>query len=254
MKEFKLTIIGSGTLVATKKRHPSCYLLKIGQKKILLDIGHTSIARLVEMGVDLNSIDILFISHFHTDHFADALPFVHSRWVDGLSRPGKKYKLLTMIGPKSIKERWKKLREVFWVEPKEHYPLKFIEGVKKISMAGAKIELFEVTHVPYYQSIGIKVSFQNKIFIYTGDIGGGHSLEKLKQTAKNADLLLIEAYYTNPTPNHFTIDQVAQIVREAGIKKAIATHLRDVKVPALKEKIKGQNKIILAKDLMKISI
>lgn len=132
------------------------------RKKILLDIGHTSIARLIEMGIDLNSIDILFISHFHTDHFADALPLVHSLWVDGLRRFRGKYKPFTIIGPESIKERWEKLRKIFWVEPKEHYPLKFIAGVKKISMAGAKVELFEVTHVPYYQSIGIKVRFQNK--------------------------------------------------------------------------------------------
>ncbi|MFA4834021.1 MAG: ribonuclease Z [Patescibacteria group bacterium] len=254
MKKFKLTIIGSGTMMPTKKRHPSCYLLEVGQKKILLDIGHTSISRLVEMGINLNSIDILFISHFHTDHFADALPLVHSRWIDDISQPGRKHKPLTIIGPKSIKERWKKLREIFWVEPKEHYPLKFIEGVQKISIAGAKIELFEVTHVPWYQSIGIKVSFQNKIFVYTGDIGGHHSAKKLKQTAKNANLLLIEACHVNPTPNHFTINQVAQIVKEAGVKKAIATHLWDAKVPVLKEKIKGQNKIILAKDLIKISI
>lgn len=253
MKKFELTIIGSGTVVATKNRHPSCYLLEVGQKKILLDIGHTSIARLVEMDIDLNSIDILFISHFHTDHFADALPLVHFRWVSG-NQLGEKYKTLTIIGPESTKERWKKLREIFWVEPEEHYPLKFIEGVQTISIDDIKIELFEVIHVPWYQSIGIKVCFQNKVFVYTGDIGGHHSAEKLKQMAKNADLLLIEAGYLNPTPNHFTIDQVARIVLEAGVKKAVATHLRDTKVPVLKEKIKGQNKIILAKDLMKISI
>jgi ribonuclease BN (tRNA processing enzyme) len=243
MKKFKLTIVGSGTMMPTKKRHPSCYLLEVGNKKILLDIGHTSIARLVEMGIDLNSIDILFISHFHTDHFADALPLVHSLWVDGLSQLKGKYKTLTIIGPESIKERWKKLREIFWVEPKEHYPLKFFEGTRKISIDEAKIELFEVTHVPFYQSIGIKVKFQNKIFIYTGDIGGDHSAEKLKRIAKNADLLLIEACHINQTPNHFSIDQVAQIVKEAKVKKAIATHLRDAYLPALKKKIKGQKKL-----------
>ncbi|MDD5071538.1 MAG: MBL fold metallo-hydrolase [Patescibacteria group bacterium] len=254
MKKFKLTIVGSGAMMPTKKRHPSCYLLEIGERKILLDIGHTSLARLVEMGIDLNSIDILFISHFHTDHFADALPLVHALWVDGIRRFGGKYKNLTIIGPKSIKKRWEKLKEVFWVEPEEHYPLKFLEGTRKISIDGIKIELFEVTHVPYYQSIGIKVNFQKKIFVYTGDIGGEHSAKKLKQKARNADLLLIEAGYLNPTPNHFTIDQIAQIVKEAEVKKAIATHLRDAYLPALKEKIKGQQKIILAKDLMKISI
>lgn len=76
MEKFQLTIIGSGTMMPKKFRHPS--LLEIS-KKILLDLGHTSISLLIDQGIGLNSIDTLFISHFHTDHFADVLPFAHSR-------------------------------------------------------------------------------------------------------------------------------------------------------------------------------
>jgi len=253
MQKFQLTIIGSGTMMPTKERHPSCYLLEVDQKKILLDLGHTSIARLVEQGINLRSIDILFISHFHTDHFADLLPFVHSRWVDDIHHQ-RKHKPLIIIGPKSTKKRWEKLREVFWVEPKEQYPIKFIEGVKTFSIGNIRIELFEVIHVQWYQSIGIKINFQNKSFVYTGDIGSKHPIKDLKQVIENVDLLLIEAGYLKPTPNHFTIDQIIEIVNEVGVKKTIATHLRDVNLPILKEKIKNYENIILAEDLMKIKI
>lgn len=241
-------------MMPTKNRRPSCYLLEVDQKKILLDIGHTSVARLIEQGVDLHLIDILFVSHFHTDHFADALPFIHSRWVDDMHHPGRKHKPITIIGPKTIEQRWKKLREVFWVEPEEHYPIKFIEGTQTISIDNIRIELFEVTHVQWYQSIGIKISFQNKTFVYTGDIGNKHPIDKLVKTIKNADLLLVEAGNINQTPNHFTIDQIIDIVNESEIKKAIATHLRDINLPMLKNKIQNQDKLILAEDLMKIII
>jgi ribonuclease BN (tRNA processing enzyme) len=33
MNEFKLTILGSGTMMPTVARHPSSYLLEIGGKK-----------------------------------------------------------------------------------------------------------------------------------------------------------------------------------------------------------------------------
>ncbi len=253
MKKFQLTILGSGSMMPTKSRHPSCYLLEIGGKKIILDLGHTSIARLIDLGIDLHSIDAIFISHFHTDHFADLLPLVHSRWNDDMCR-SRKQKPLTIIGPESIKDRWKKLRQVFWVEPEEHYPLKFIEGVKKFNFHDIKIELFEVKHVKYYQSLGIKINFQNKILVYTGDIGGKHDLEILKNIVKNIDLLICEACSTKPTPNHFTIDQIIELARNSKIKKTIATHLRDANLKFLKEKIKNQKNIILAKDLMKIKI
>lgn len=254
MNSFQLTIIGSGTMMPTKNRHPSCYFLEIGKKRILLDIGHTSIARLIDLDIDLHSIDLLFISHFHTDHFADFLPFVHSRWVDDVHHPGRKHKELIVIGPKTVKERWKKLREVFWVEPQEHYPLKFIEGVQTIKMGDIQIELFEVTHVKWYQSLGIKINFQNKTLVYTGDIGGNHDLQNLKRIVQGIDLLLVEAGYLKPTPNHFTIDQIIEIANTCNVQKIIVTHLRDVNLPVLKEKIKNYNNILLAEDLMKVEI
>jgi len=253
MKKFQLTIIGSGTMVPTKNRHPSCYFLEAGQKKLLLDLGHTSISRLIDQGIDLQSIDILFVSHFHTDHFADVLPFIHSRWVDDIHHQ-RKHKPLTIIGPESIKERWRKLREVFWVEPKEHYPLKFIEGVQKTKLDNITIELFEVPHVQWYQSLGIKINFQNKSFVYTGDIGGSLDIQGFKKIIQDIDLLLVEAGYIQPTPNHLTIDQIIKLVDSAKVPKVIATHLRDANLPILKEKIKDCDNIILAKDLMRIRI
>jgi len=254
MEKFKLTIIGSGKMMPTKSRHPSCYLLEIGSKKILLDLGHTSVSRLIDLGIDLHSIDALFISHFHTDHFADVLPFVHSRCVDDFHHTGREHKSLTIIGPESIRERWEKLREIFWVEPEEDYPINFIQGPQKFSLDNIKIELFKVVHVQWFQSIGIKITFENKTFVYTGDIGGDHPIENLKQTVKNSDLLLIEAGYIEKTPNHYTIDQIIEVVNQGRVKKAIATHLIDKNLPILKEKLKNQPNILLAEDLMEISI
>ena len=118
MTDLSLTILGSGTMMPTVSRHPAGYLLEVNEKKILIDCGHTTIARLVEMGVDLHSIGAIFVSHFHTDHFADAFPLMHARWVDDLSKPEKERQQepLLIIGPKTLEERWEKLKEVFWPE------------------------------------------------------------------------------------------------------------------------------------------
>lgn len=76
-------------MVPTKNRRLSCYLLEVGQKRILLDLGYTSISRLIDQGIDLHSIDALFISHFHIDHFTDVLPFIHSDGLMTFTIPGK---------------------------------------------------------------------------------------------------------------------------------------------------------------------
>ncbi len=241
-------------MVPTKTRRPSCYLLEVGNKRILFDAGHNSTGRLAEMGIDLQSIDILFISHFHTDHFSDAMPLVHSRWVDDIYHPERGHKELTIIGPESLEERWKKLREVFWVEPQEPYPLKFVEGVKKIKIDDIEIELFEIKHVQWYQSLGIKIKFEGKSVVYTGDVGGENNLQYLKDMAKDIDLLMIEAGCADPSPTHLTIDQVIEISNDANVGKTVATHIRDENLQIFKEKTRKYDRITLAEDLMKIEI
>jgi len=241
-------------MMPTQKRHPSAYLLEIAHHKILLDIGHTTIARLIEMGIDLYSIDTIFVSHFHTDHFGDFLPFIHSCFVEDLHHPAKKHqKPLLVLGPKTFQKRWDKLREVFWVEP-ENYPLRFIEGSQTITLDSLKITLFPIVHVPWFESVGIKIQDHGKTFVYTGDIGGKHPMDELQETVRDADLLLIESSYLASTPNHFSPDQIIELSQVAHVKKTVATHLRDEYIPALKQKFKNHPTIVLAKDKMRIEL
>jgi ribonuclease Z len=250
---FEITVLGSGTMMPTLKRYPSSYLLEINDQKILLDLGHTTLSRLTELKIDLHSIDLVFISHFHTDHFADFLPLIHSRWVDDLHK-NRKHKPLTVLGPASLEKRFLKLREVFWPEPTENYPLQFLEGPRKINYPEFRIETFPITHVPWFPSVGIKIESCQKTFVYTGDLGGKQSKEDLLKICKNCDLLLIEAGHFKPTPNHFTLDEVIELSEKAKIKKTVATHLRDVHLSVFKTKLKNHPHLILAQDLLKISL
>ena len=255
-QNLQLTILGSGTLIPTATRHPAGYLLEYEGEKILIDCGHTTIARLVDMGVDLHSINTLFISHFHTDHFADAFPFMHARWVDDLYKPEseRQKKPLLVIGPKTLEERWNKLKEVFWPEPKENYGIKFLEGKQTIEISDLKIELFDVVHVPWFPSVGIKITHNGKTFVYTGDIGSNHLLEDLKAKVADVDVLLIECGTMKPSPSHFTIEQVMELVDTAKVKKAYVTHLRVENESLIQEKIGSRKDIVIAQDNMKILI
>lgn len=254
MNKFQLTVIGSGTMMPTKQRHPSCYLLEVGSHRILLDIGHTSLARLVDLGIDLNMIDHVFVSHFHTDHFADLLPLAHARWVNKLAHPDRVHYPLTVIGPKSLKDRFRKLREVFWVEPNEDDRVKFIEGPRTLKLDDVEIRLFPVKHVPWYQSLGIKVTYQGKSLVYTGDIGSAHSRARLAATVKAANVLIIEAGNLKQSPNHMTVEQVIALAEEAKVKLTLATHIADANAKFIQSKLKGHPGIKVAKDFMKVNL
>lgn len=252
---MRLTILGSGTMLPTRRRLPSAFLLEEDKKKVLLDCGHGALARLAELEIDPREIDAVFISHFHTDHMGDAFNLVHARWL-GDTYEDKKHKPLVFFGPKTLQERFKKWREIFWPEPKEKYPLEFHEGEFEYKLGNIGIQTFPVKHVPWFDSVGARVNVNEKILVYPGDIGSSHNFEYLIKRTQDADLFLIEAGYENPTPNHFTFEQIEELVRKANIKQVLITHIKHTikEQERVKRFVQDRTSFRIAEDKMVLEI
>jgi ribonuclease BN (tRNA processing enzyme) len=223
---MKLTVLGSGTMVPTKEKNPSGFLFEAEGRRILLDAGPGTMRRLTDLGIDIQSIDLVFISHFHTDHFGEAFSLIHSRFVDDIYKGNKYSKKLTFLCPRGTEERFGLWRKIFWVEPEESYPIEFKEGVAKIEETGLEIEIFPVKHVRWFDSVGIILNYKGKKIVYTGDVGSEQDFEELAKKCKNADLLITEASFEKPTPNHYTIGQIKELVKHASVKKVLVVHVR----------------------------
>jgi ribonuclease BN (tRNA processing enzyme) len=228
-------------------------LLEADKKHILFDAGHGTIRRLTDYGYNIQDIDLLFVSHFHTDHFGDVFNLIHSRWVDDIYNR-RKHKGFVVIGPEGIKKRFKLWRKIFWVEPEEHYPVNFFEGVRKKKISNIRLEVFPVKHVKWFKSVGIIIKYKNKKIVYTGDIGSDHDFKKIISVCRDADLLITEASYKEPTPNHYTIKQVKSLADEAKVKKVLVTHIRPQHLDLIKEACRKNYKFILGIDGKKIKI
>lgn len=250
---MKLTVLGSGTLFLTKKRFPSAFLLEQGNKKILLDCGFGAIARLSELGLDHRNIDAVLITHFHTDHFGDCFNLIHSRFVGDMYE-GKKNQEIKIIGPATIKARFKKWREIYWPEPKEKYPVKFYESKISLKIGDIKIKTFPVYHVPWFKSVGYIINIADKKIVYPGDLGNEHGFDNLARKARGADWLIIEAGYPHPTPNHFSLSQLDELMESAGIKKTLVCHLKRSDEQRVKEFVKTRKKCIIAEDKLKLKL
>ncbi len=68
---MQLTILGSGTGIATKNRNAPGYLINVGNKLILLDAGEGTKRQIIKAGFDLFSLTHIFITHTHVDHVAE---------------------------------------------------------------------------------------------------------------------------------------------------------------------------------------
>ncbi|MHA2355919.1 MAG: MBL fold metallo-hydrolase [Candidatus Thorarchaeota archaeon] len=78
---MKVSLLGTGTSLPDPERVQSGVLVEAGGHAMLLDIGSGVLQRMTQSGVDLTSIDHVFISHFHIDHCSDFLPFCQSLWL-----------------------------------------------------------------------------------------------------------------------------------------------------------------------------
>jgi len=253
MNNFELIVLGSGAMVPSKDKNPAGFLVKTAGKSILLDAGHGTIRRLTDLDTNIQNIDYVFISHFHTDHFGDAFNLVHSRWVDDIYSHNKHKKLIFWC-PHGTKSRFKLWRKIFWKEPDEKYPVEFREGSQQFKIKDIQIELFPVKHVKWFSSLGVIMKYKGKKLVYTGDIGSGHSFSNLVKITKDADLLITEASYEIKTPNHYTVNQIKELTNKANIKKVLVVHIRPQYEKRVKKICQKEPKFIFGKDKSRIKI
>ncbi len=66
---FELLILGSSAASPTSERNPSAQLLNIAERFFLIDCGEATQIQLRKFKAKFQSIDHIFISHLHGDHF-----------------------------------------------------------------------------------------------------------------------------------------------------------------------------------------
>lgn len=68
MQKVTLTILGCGSALPTRRNFPSAQLLELRDKQFLIDCGEGTQIRMRQMGVRINRMGHIFISHLHGDH------------------------------------------------------------------------------------------------------------------------------------------------------------------------------------------
>lgn len=74
MASLRLQFIGSGDAFGTGGRFNTCFRVECASDDFLIDCGASSMIAMRKLGINLNAIRTIFISHLHGDHFG-GLPF-----------------------------------------------------------------------------------------------------------------------------------------------------------------------------------
>ena len=68
---MRVTILGSGTAIPARGRFPAGVLVEAADWSMLVDAGPGTLRRLADVGIGLERIAAVLLTHYHTDHTAD---------------------------------------------------------------------------------------------------------------------------------------------------------------------------------------
>jgi ribonuclease Z len=95
---FDITILGCGAATPTQRLAPTAQFVSIHEQSILLDCGEGTQIRLRELGIKMQKIQVICISHLHGDHIFGLVGLLSTYSLLGRTKE------LMIIGPPDLEE------------------------------------------------------------------------------------------------------------------------------------------------------
>ncbi|HCH22835.1 MAG TPA: MBL fold metallo-hydrolase [Oceanospirillaceae bacterium] len=252
---MKLITLGTGSPEPYQPRASASYLIDTGDTRVMFDCGGGAFDRLIQAGYMPMDLDILCLSHLHSDHMIDYGRLVHARWDKG----GHYLDELKVYGPEPMAMISDKLfgkdgayatdlrarcehpasQEIYamrggqlprpWPKPEVH---EVGSGFTVTTENGITLTNISVPHCqPWLNSFGWRLDFDGKSVCYSGDSGPSKALNRL---AQGADYFIHMCFqlsqeamgpeWIRGSSGHL---EVARAAQAAGVKNLVISHLRE---------------------------
>jgi ribonuclease Z len=187
---------------------------------VLVDCGGSPLHKLARMGVDLDQVRAVVLTHCHADHLYGLPMLVQGLWLSGRPNP------LPIYGPAETLDVASRLLEAFSLANRagmfevEWHPVPVQEGVPVLEVEGVRITASPVIHG---STETLALRFENRrdggAIVYSSDTEPCPALVRL---AKGAEYLIHEA--TGDYAGHSTPAQAAEVAAEAGVSLLVLIH------------------------------
>lgn len=244
----RIVLLGTkgGPAVRQKGSWPTSSMIEIAGRTAVIDCGHGVTRGLVDAGVALRDLSLVFITHLHSDHYLELGPLLHTAWTTGLRAP------VRVFGPAGLKRHV----ELFFASMESDIETRIAdEGRPDLRLlvqvhehdAGAvlvepgfTVSASRVPHPPIVDAFALKFEGDGLTVVFSGDTAYHPPLAEF---ARGADLLVHEAMLQRGvegivarTPNvttlrehlyaaHSLVEDAGRIATAASVKRLAINHL-----------------------------
>ena len=220
VKLMKITFLGTGggrfTTISQKRMTGGFRIDDINGKNFHIDPGPGALVRSYQFGIQPTSLNGIFISHAHTDHYSDAEILIEAMTKGMTKEKG------VIIGSRSVFEGFQK-----WGPCVSRYHMgksdKLILGPNKTKiLEGIKIKGTKTIHGDP-TCVGFQIQTKELAISYTSDTKYFDNLHKYH---KNADILIASVVRpgTRSIKGHMCTSNFSKLIEEVRPKLALMTH------------------------------
>jgi len=205
--ELRVTVLGSGNPWVTRAQAASSILIEVGNPErdlLIFDLGSGSLANFASLGLPINKLDKVFLTHLHADHMPDLITLIGSYGKSGRVGP------VHVWGPSGSETRFGTDHFVEHIREACNWDLESTRGVTSNESAqmnatefdfretqvvyeanGVKITSFPVIHA-LDGPVGYRIDFAGLTVVHSGDTSPAWPLVKACQG--DVDLLIHECF------------------------------------------------------------
>ena len=220
---MEIVFTGVGEALDVSQPNTSILVLDSNQQQkgqVLLDCGFTAAHQYFKLKPTAEQLDVVWISHFHGDHFL-GLPLLILRfWEMNRRTP------LTIVGQKGIADKITLALELAY--PGLQDRLSFSLVYREI-MPGPSQQIngfvWQTAYNEHSQPCqALRLANSNRSLFYSGD---GRPTPATLALAKDCDIIIHEAYrFQEETPGHGSITECIEFAEKAGAARLALLHIQ----------------------------
>jgi ribonuclease BN (tRNA processing enzyme) len=236
-----------GPAIRPGSTNPTSNLLRLAGREIVVDCGLGVTRGLVDQGMQLKDISLIFITHLHSDHYLELGPLIHTAWTAGLNTP------VTIYGPQGIERYWQQFvnsmsDDIELRIADEGRPdlfslviVKVLEEGEVLKDGAFQVKAIRNIHPPLVETFALSFAADDVRVVFSGDTA---YMPALADFASGANLLIHEAMLEEALPalfarignsddrlrqqwmrSHTFAHDAGRIATSAGVSALVLNHL-----------------------------